>query len=58
VEIDPRDLAVQLAQKQSTLSAATANLDLLKANFELRRAQIGTAEATSKQSTARGRTWV
>ena len=52
VEIDPRDLAVQLEQKRAALNAARANLDLLKANFELRRAQIGTAEATTKQSTA------
>ena len=46
------DLAVQLEQKRAALNAARANLDLLKANFELRRAQIGTAEATTKQSTA------
>ena len=55
VEIDPRDLAVQLEQKRAALNAARANLDLLKASFELRRAQIGTAEATTKQSTARSR---
>ena len=52
VEIDPRDLAVQLEQKRAALSAARANQDLLKASFELRRTQIGTAEATTKQSTA------
>jgi membrane fusion protein, multidrug efflux system len=52
VEIDPRDLAVQLEQKRAALTAARANLDLLKANFELRRAQIGTAEATTQQSAA------
>jgi membrane fusion protein (multidrug efflux system) len=52
VEIDPRDLAVQLEQKRAASNAARANLDLLKANFELRRTQIGTAEATTKQSTA------
>jgi membrane fusion protein (multidrug efflux system) len=52
VEIDPRDLAVQLEQKRAALNAARANLDLLKASFELRRTQIGTAEATTKQSTA------
>ena len=52
VEIDPRDLAVQLEQRQAALNAARANLDLLKASFELRRTQIGTAEATMKQSTA------
>ena len=52
VEIDPRDLAVQLEQKRAALNAARANLDLLKASFELRRAQIDTAEATTKQSAA------
>jgi membrane fusion protein (multidrug efflux system) len=52
VEIDPRDLAVQLEQKRAALNAARANLDLLKASFELRRTQISTAEATTKQSTA------
>ncbi len=52
VEIDPRDLAVQLEQKRAALNAARANLELLKASFELRRAQIGTAQATTKQSTA------
>jgi membrane fusion protein, multidrug efflux system len=52
VEIDPRDLAVQLEQKRAALNAARANLDLLKASFELRRTQIGTAEATTKQSAA------
>jgi len=52
VEIDPRDLAVQLEQKQAALNAARANLDLLKASFELRHTQIGTAEATMKQSAA------
>lgn len=52
VEIDPRDLAVSLEQKRAALNAARANLDLLKASFELRRTQIGTAEATTKQSAA------
>ncbi len=52
VEIDPRDLAVLQAQKQAALKAAQANLELVKANFELRRTQIGTAEATMKQSAA------
>ena len=41
VEIDPRDLAVQLEQKRAARNAARANLDLLKASFELRRTQIG-----------------
>ena len=52
VEIDPRDLAVSLEQKRAALNAARANLDLLKASFELRRTQIVTAEATTKQSAA------
>ena len=52
VEIDPRDLAVLLEQKRAALKATQASLELLKANFELRRTQIGTAEATTKQSTA------
>ena len=52
VEIDPRDLAVSLEQKRAALNAARANLDLLKASFELRRTQIGTAEATTKQIAA------
>jgi membrane fusion protein, multidrug efflux system len=52
VEIDPRDLAVVLEQKRAALKAAQANLELLKANFELRRTQIGTAEAMTKQSAA------
>ena len=52
VEIDPRDLAVQLEQKRAALNAARANLALLKASSELRQTQIGTAEATTKQSTA------
>jgi membrane fusion protein, multidrug efflux system len=52
VEIDPRDLAVLLEQKRAALKATQASLELLKANFELRRTQIGTAEATTKQSAA------
>jgi len=52
LEIDPRDLAVVLEQKQAALNAARANLDLLRASFELRRTQIATAEATTKQSAA------
>ncbi len=52
VEIDPRDLAVLLEQKRAALKAAQANLELLKANFELRRTQIATAEAMTKQSGA------
>ena len=52
VEIDPRDLAVLVEQKHAALKAAQANLELLKANYELRRTQIDTAQATTKQSVA------
>jgi len=52
LEIDPRDLAVVVDQKRAALNAARANLELLKANRELRRAQIGSAEATAKQTIA------
>jgi membrane fusion protein (multidrug efflux system) len=52
LEIDPRDLAVQLEQKQAALNAARANLELLKASAGLRQAQIDTARASTKQSTA------
>ena len=52
VEIDPRDLEVQMQQKRAAASAARANLDVLKAGFELRRAQVDTAQAATKQSMA------
>ena len=52
VEIDPRDLAVQLEQKRAALNAARANREILKASFELRRAQVATAQAATKQSAA------
>jgi membrane fusion protein (multidrug efflux system) len=52
VEIDSRDFAVQLAQRQAALKAAQANLELLKASLDLRQTQIGTAEAMTKQSAA------
>jgi membrane fusion protein (multidrug efflux system) len=52
VEIDPRDLQVQLDQKRAALSAAQANVGLLKASVDLLRTQIATAEATANQSAA------
>jgi membrane fusion protein (multidrug efflux system) len=52
VEIDPRDMQVQLDQKKAALSAAEANVGLLKASVDLLRTQITTAEATAKQSAA------
>ncbi len=52
VEIDPRDLQVQVDQKQAALKAAQANVDLLRASVELFRTQIASAEATAKQSAA------
>jgi membrane fusion protein (multidrug efflux system) len=51
-EIDPRDYEIQLAQKKSALTSAEANVNLVKASFELLAAQVGTAEATAKQSEA------
>jgi membrane fusion protein, multidrug efflux system len=52
VEIDPRDLQVQLDQKQAAVNAAQANIELLKANLDLSRAQVASAEATAKQTAA------
>jgi len=52
LDIDPRDLQVQLEQKQAALKAAQANVDLLLASVELLKTQIATAEATAKQTTA------
>ena len=52
VEIDPRDLQVQLEQKQAALTSAQANVGLLKASLDLFRTQIATAEATAKQTAA------
>lgn len=51
-EIDPRDFQVQVDQKQAALKSAQANVDLLLASVELFRTQIGSAEATAKQSAA------
>ena len=52
VEIDPRDYETQLAAKKSALTAARANVDVIKASFELLAAQVTTAEAIAKQSEA------
>jgi membrane fusion protein (multidrug efflux system) len=52
LEIDPRDLAVQLDQKRAAVESARANVVLLKAVAELSRTQVATAEATAKQSAA------
>ncbi len=52
VEIDPRDLQVQVDQKQAALKAAQANVQLLQASVELFRTQIASAQATAKQSAA------
>jgi len=52
LEIDPRDLAVQLEQKQAAVESARANVVLLRAVVELSRTQVASAEATAKQSAA------
>ena len=52
VEVDPRDLAVQLDQKRAALESARANVTLLKAVVELSRTQVASAEATAKQTAA------
>ena len=52
LEIDPRDLTVQLDQKHAAAESARANVVLLKAAVELSRTQVATAEATAKQSAA------
>ncbi len=52
VDIDPRDLQIQVDQKQAALKAAQANIDLLQASVDLFRTQIASAEATAKQSSA------
>src|ERR1039458_3565110 len=52
LEIDPRDLAVQLDQKRAAAESARANVVLLKAVAELSRTQVASAEATAKQTAA------
>jgi membrane fusion protein (multidrug efflux system) len=52
LEIDPRDLQVQLDQKKAAVRTAAANFELLKASLELSRAQVTSAESTAKQTAA------
>ena len=52
VQIDPRDLQVELDQKRAALDSAKANVNLIKASVDLFETQIATAEATVKQSQA------
>jgi membrane fusion protein (multidrug efflux system) len=52
LEIDPRDLAVQLDQKRAAVDSARANVTLFKAVVALSRTQVATAEATAKQTAA------
>src|ERR1035438_9226646 len=52
LEIDPRDLAVQVDQKRAAVESARANVTLFKAVVELSRTQVATAEATAQQSSA------
>jgi membrane fusion protein (multidrug efflux system) len=52
LELDPRDLEIQLNQKQAATRAAEANVELIKSSVDLFRTQIATAEATAKQSAA------
>lgn len=52
VQIDPRDLQVELDQKRAALDSAKANVNLIKASVDLFQTQIATAEATVKQSQA------
>ncbi len=50
IEIDPRDLTVQLDQKRAVVESARANIGLLKASLELFKAQIATAQQNARQS--------
>ncbi len=52
VEIDPRDLQVQLDQKRAALKAAQANVALILASVDMFRTEIATAEATARQTAA------
>jgi membrane fusion protein (multidrug efflux system) len=52
VEIDPRDLAAVADQKRAAGNAARANVELLKASWQLAQAQLAAAEATANQSQA------
>jgi membrane fusion protein, multidrug efflux system len=52
VEIDPRDLQALADEKRAAVESARANEGLTKAAAELFLTQIGSAEATAKQSAA------
>ena len=52
LEIDPRDVAVRLAQKKAAHSAAEANIKLVRASFDMLRSQVDTAEAKARESDA------
>jgi membrane fusion protein (multidrug efflux system) len=51
-ELDSRDFAVALEQKQAAVNSARATVELLKAQLNLSRAQVVSAEATARQTTA------
>src|SRR5258706_6593326 len=50
IEIDPRDLTVQLDQKRALVESARENIGLVKASLELFKAQIATAQQNARQS--------
>ena len=52
LEIDSRDLAVQLDQQRAAVESARANVALLKSTGDLVRTPVASAEATAKQSAA------
>ncbi len=52
VEIDARDLQVELERKRAAVKAAQANVELIKATIDLFRSQIAAAEATAQQTAA------
>ena len=52
IEIDPRDLEIQLRQKEAALVAAKANVQLLVASLSMLGAQVEAAEATARHSEA------
>jgi membrane fusion protein, multidrug efflux system len=52
LRIDPRNFEVQVEQKKAALASAEANVQLLIASVQLLGTQVGTAEATVKQSEA------
>jgi membrane fusion protein (multidrug efflux system) len=52
MEIDPRDYEIEREQKQAAASSAQANVNLVKASFDLLEAQVETAQATARESEA------